>query len=211
MAKKTIKLPIGSMATPRRIGINGFNNTTAAGNMVKKNLPYRKALINGKTYGRSATTRSGTGTMLNDPPPPYRPDMADETTAPRRPPPPPPPPRVIGGLTAVVAFVAFVVVRANPLVAPSSSSSFFIRTANATARVVLVVRVLAPPTAFHRRVDIVVDIVDIVVIVIIVAAQSNQSNRINQISRAQLKSAIERTDRPTKSRYQTNDYYCLPI
>ena len=95
----------------------------------------------------------------------------------------PPPPRVIGGLTAVVAFVAFVVVRANPLVAPSSSSSFFIRTFNATARVVvLVVRVLAPPAAFHRRVDIVVDIVDIVVvIVIVVAAQSNQSNRIESI------------------------------
>ena len=93
-----------------------------------------------------------------------------------------PPPRVIGGLTTVVAFVAFVVVRANPLVAPSSSSTFFIRTFNAPARVVLVVRVLAPPAAFHRRVDIVVDIVDIVVdIVIIVAAQSNQSNQSNRI------------------------------
>ena len=129
-----------------------------------------------------------------------------------------PPPRVIGGLTTVVAFVAFVVVRANPLVAPSSSSSFFIRTFNATARVVLVVRVLAPPTAFHRRVDIVVDIVDIVVVIaIIVAAQSINQIEPNQcqIGRAQLKSAIERTDRPTdrptESRYQTNDYNCLPI
>ena len=111
-----------------------------------------------------------------------------------------PPPRVIGGLTAVVAFVAFVVVRANPLVAPSSSSSFFIRTANATARVVLV-RVLAPPAAFHRRVDIVVDIVDIVVVIviIIVAAQSNQSNRIesNQSNQSRATEERDRAHRPT--------------
>ena len=72
MAKNMIKLPIGNDDTARKIGINGFNNTIAAGNCAKKYLPYRNALNSGKIYGASATTRSGTGTILN-PPPEYPP------------------------------------------------------------------------------------------------------------------------------------------
>jgi hypothetical protein len=63
-----IKFPIGNDDTARKIGINGFNNTIAAGNCAKKYLPYRNALNNGKMYGANATTRSGTGTILNPPP-----------------------------------------------------------------------------------------------------------------------------------------------
>ena len=160
-----IKLPIGSMATPRRIGINGFSNTTAAGNIAKKNLPYRNALINGKTYGRSATTRSGTGTMLNDPPPPpYRPDIADDTTAePRR-------LRslyVAIGLTSTprVVVVAFVVI---PTANPAAVSSFFIRTARVIVVVViLVARILPHPArpSFRRTVVIFVVVAIIIILV----------------------------------------------
>ena len=163
-----IKLPIGSMATPRRIGINGFSNTTAAGNIAKKNLPYRNALINGKTYGRSATTRSGTGTMLNDPPPPpYRPDIADDTTAePRR-------LRslyVAIGLTSTprVVVVAFVVI---PTANPAAVSSFFIRTARVIVVVViLVARILPHPArpSFRRTIVVVVVVVIFVVVAIII-------------------------------------------
>ena len=68
MAKNIMRFPIGNIATPRKIGINGFNSTTAAGNWPKKKRPYRNALNNGNKYGTNATTRSGTGTMLNPPP-----------------------------------------------------------------------------------------------------------------------------------------------
>ncbi len=53
MAKNTIRFPIGNVATPRKIGINGFNKITAAGNCVKKNRPYRSALMSGNRYGTS--------------------------------------------------------------------------------------------------------------------------------------------------------------